>query len=139
VCDFFHEPEEHCPHLHTSDISPLVLDLAYTAPLNTNGTNAYNTSLLSLIQMLKLRASEQSSRANETRPGVTFTLQESRLQPEALTLQQRVELPIWHPDGLRGLQDEPHYRSGRFVQRRHRTIDDEDETDEVVADNPRPE
>jgi hypothetical protein len=47
--------------------------------------------------------------------------------------------PIWHHDGLRGLQDEPHYRSGRFVQHRHRSIDDEDETDEVVADNPRPE
>lgn len=99
----------------------------------------YDTALLSLIQTLKLRASEQSSRAIETRPGVSLTLQESRLQPEALTLQQRVELPIWHPEGMRGLHDEQHYRSGRFVQRRHRTIDDEDEVGEVVADNPRPE
>jgi len=139
VCDFFHEPEEHCPHLHTSDIPPLVLDLAYTAPLNLNGASVYDTALLSLIQTLKLRASEQSSRAIETRPGVTMTLQESRLQPEALTLQQKVELPIWHPDGMHGLHDEHHYRSGRFVQRRHRTIDDEDEVGEVVADNPRPE
>jgi hypothetical protein len=139
VCDFFHEPEEHCPHLHTSDIPPLVLDLACTAPLNVNGAGAYDTGLLSLIQTLKLRASEHSSRAIETRPGVSFTLQENRLQPEALTLQQRVELPIWHPDGMRGLQDELHYHSGRFVQRRHRTIDEEDEIGEVLADNPRPE
>jgi hypothetical protein len=139
VCDFFHEPEEHCPHLHTSDIPPLVLDLAYTGPLNLNGVSVQDTALLSLMQTLKLRASEQSSRANETRPGVSLTLQENRLQPEALTLQQRVELPIWHPDGMRGLHDELHSRSGRFVQRNHRTIDDEDEVGEVVADNPRPE
>lgn len=139
VCDFFHEPDEHCPHLHTSDIPPLVLDLAYTAPLDLNGTSVYDTALLSLLQTLKLRASEQSSRAIETHPGVTLTLQENRLQPEALTLQQRVELPIWHPDGMRGLHDELHNRSGRFVQRRHRTIDEEDEPGEVIADNPRPE
>jgi len=139
VCDFFHEPEEHCPHLHTSDIPPLVIDLAYTAPLNAHGANVHDTALLSLVQMLKLRASEQSSRAIETRPGVTFTLQESRLQPESLTLQQRVELPIWHPEGMRGLHDELHFRSGRLGQRRLRTVDDEDEVGEVVADNPRPE
>jgi hypothetical protein len=139
VCDFFHEPEVHCPHLHTKDIPPLVLDLAYTAPLTMNGASVYDSALLSLTQTLKLRASEQSSRAIETRPGVTFTLQESRLQPEALTLQQRVELPIWHPEGMHGLHDEHHFRSGRFSQRRHRAIDEEDEVDEVVADNPRPE
>ncbi len=139
VCDFFHEPEEHCPHLHTSDIPPLILDLAYTAPLNTYGASLHETALLSLLQTLKLRASEQSSRAIETRPGVTYTLQESRMQPESLTLQQRVELPIWHPEGMRGLHDELHYRSGRFVPRRLRIVGDEDEVDEVVADNPRPE
>jgi len=139
VCDFFHEPEEHCPHLHTRNIPPLVLDLTYTAPLIMNGASVYDSALLSLTQTLKLRASEQSSRAIETRPGVTFTLQESRLQPESLTLQQRVELPIWHPEGMRGLHDEQHYRSGRFVQRCHRITDEEDEVDEVVADNPRPE
>ena len=80
VCDFFHEPEVHCPQLHTRDIPPLVLDLAYTAPLTMNGASVYDSALLSLTQTLKLRASEQSSRAIETRPGVTFTLQESRLQ-----------------------------------------------------------
>ncbi len=142
VCDFFHEPDEHCPHLHTSDIPPLVLDLAYTAPLNWDSATVFDAALLSLTQMLKLHASEHSRRANETRPGVTMSLQENRVQPEALTLQQRVELPIWHPDGMRGLHDDPHYRSGRFVQRQHRLADEdenEEEGEEVVADNPRPE
>src|SRR5438876_989870 len=139
VCEFFHEPDEHCPHLHTSDIPPLVLDLSYTSPLTMNGSNVYDTEILSLIQTLKLRASEQSSRAIETRPGVTLTLHENRLQPEALTLQQRVELPIWHPQGMRGLHDELHYRTGRLAQRRYRAIEDDAVIDEIVADNPRPE
>src|SRR5438270_11711154 len=102
VCDFFHEPEVRCPHLHTSDIPPLVLDLAYTSPLNMSGSNIDNTEILSLIQTLKLSASEQSSRAIETSPGVSLKLHENRLLTEALTLQQRVELPIWHPQGMRG-------------------------------------
>ena len=70
-----------------------------------------------------------------------MTLQDNRLQAEALTLQQRVELPIWHPDGMRGLHDDPHYRSGRFVQRPRPAADEDedDEEEEVVADNPRPE
>src|SRR5438876_461691 len=140
VCDFFHEPEEHCPHLYTSDIPPLVLDLAYTAPLNLNGISVQDTALLSLMQTLKLRASEQSSRANETRPGVSLTLQENLLQPEALTLQQRVELPIWHPEGMRGLHDERHYNpSERAARRRRRESDEEHEEGEIVADNPRPQ
>ena len=143
ICDFFHEPDEHCPHLHTSDIPPLALDLAYTAPLNEEEASAYDTALLSLTQMLKLHASEHSRRANDTRPGISMILQDNRLQAEALTLQQRVELPIWHPEGMRGLHDDPHYRSGRFVQRPHRATgeddDDDDDDEEVVADNPRPE
>ncbi len=139
VCDFFHEPEVHCPHLLTSDIPPLVLDLAYSSPLTMNGSTVYDTEILSLIQTLKLRASEQSSRAIETRPGVTLTLHENRLQPETLTLQQRVELPIWHPQGMRGLNDALHFRTSRLAQRRYRAIDDDEEIDEIVADNPRPE
>ncbi len=139
ICDFFHEPEEHCPHLHTSDIPPLVLDLSYTSPLNGSGATISEAVLLSLVQMLKLRASELSSRTIETRPGVNMVLLENRLQPESLTLQQRVEIPIWHPNGMRGLHDEPHSRSGRFVQRHRPSSDEEEEETEVVADNPRPE
>jgi hypothetical protein len=140
VCDFFHEPDEHCPHLHTSDIPPLELDLSYVSPLNGSGASISEATLLSLAQMLKLRASELSSRTIETRPGVNMTLHDSRLQPESLTLQQRVELPIWHPNGMRGLHDEPHNRSARFIQRSRPPTDEEDEEESaVVADNPRPE
>lgn len=140
ICDFFHEPDEHCPHLHTSDIPPLELELSYISPLNGSGAHISEGTLLSLAQMLKLRASELSSRTIETRPGVNMTLQDNRLRAESLTVQQRVELPIWHPEGMRGLHDEPHTRSARFVQRSRPTTDDEDEEESaVVADNPRPE
>ena len=141
VCNFFHEPEADCPHLHTRDIPPLVIDLSYTLTLNGSGASLSEGILLSLTQMLRLRASEHSSRAVETRPGISMTLHENRLQPEALTLQQRVELPIWHPEGMRGLHDDHHYHSSeQAVWRRQHEIDDEDhEEDEVVADNPRPE
>jgi hypothetical protein len=144
VCDFFHEPDEQCPHLHTSDIPPLILDLSYNLPFRENRPDLADPHLLSLIQVLRLRASEHSSRANETRPGISITLQENRLQAEALTLQQHVELPIWHPEGMRGLHDDPQTRSARSLQR-HRSVNEEDENkskhDEVeaAADNPHPE
>lgn len=145
ICEFFHEPGEPCPHLHTRDIPPLVIDLSYTAPLNGAGATISEATLLSLIQTLRLRASEHSSRTTETRPGVNMVLAENRLQPDALTLQQRVELPIWHPDGMQGLnelQDQFHHRSSHFAQRPLADEEDEDEEDEareIVADNPRPE
>ena len=120
VCEFFHEPGHDCPHLHTRAIPPLVIDLSYSLLLN--GGSISETVLLSLAQMLKLRASEHSSRAIETRPGITMALQDNRLQPEAFTLQQRVELPIWHPEGMRGLHDDTDY-----------------EEEDMMADDPRPE
>ncbi len=120
VCEFFHEPGHDCPHLHTRAIPPLVIDLSYSLLLN--GGSISETVLLSLAQMLKLRASEHSSRAIETRPGITMALQDNRLQPEAFTLQQRVELPIWHPEGMRGLHDDANY-----------------EEEDMMADDPRPE
>jgi hypothetical protein len=139
VCDFFHEPEDDCPHLHTRDIPPLIVDLSYSLVLNGAGASISETALLSLVQLLKLRASENSSRANETRPGISMTLHENRLQPEVLTLQQRVELPIWHPDGMRSLHDDHHAHTERGTRHSSRAIDEEIEEDEVVADNPRPE
>lgn len=142
VCDFYHEPDEHCPHLHTRDIPPLMLDLSYNLPFKGTRPDLNDPQLLSLIHLLKLRASEHSSRANETRPGIALALHEHRLQAEALTLQQHVELPIWHPEGMRGLHDDPQTRSTRSIQRYRRANDDEDsERDEVeaVADHPHPE
>ena len=120
ICEFFHEPGHDCPHLHTRAIPPLVIDLSYSLLLN--GGSISETVLPSLAQMLKLRASEHSSRAIETRPGITMALQDNRLQPEAFTLQQRVELPIWHPEGMRGLHDDADY-----------------EEEDMMADDPRPE
>jgi len=130
--------------LHTRDIPALVLDLSYSLALN--GVPISDPVLLSLIQMLKLRASEHSSRAIETRPGISMALYDNRLQPEAFTLQQRVELPIWHPEGMRGLHElqegAHHYSSGRLMPRRRRhdiEEEEDEEVEEVVADNPRPE
>ena len=142
VCDFFHEPDEHCPHLHTRDIPPLELELSYTLPLNGTGGEYSDATLLNMIQRLKLRASELSSRTIETRPGINMMLLENRLQAESLTMQQRVELPIWHPDGMRGLHDSPHNRPARFIQRTRPEATEEDDEEnevEVIADNPRPE
>ncbi len=140
ICDFFHEPDEDCPHLHTHDIPPLVVDLSYNLSLSHDAPAMADTALLSLTQMLKLQVSEHSSRAVETRPGISMLLQDNRLQPEALTIQQRVELPIWHPEGMRGLHDYYfHYHSERTTHRRRREIDEQAEEGEAVADNPRPE
>lgn len=105
VCDFFHEPEAYCPHLHTVDIPPLLVELSYSMQLSPAEAGVSEATLLSLAQMLKLQGSEHSSRTVETRSGVSMALVENRLQPENLTLQQRVEIPIWHPDGMAGLSD----------------------------------
>lgn len=139
VCDFFHETDRDCPHLHTNAIPPLVLDLSYTLALN--GTMLAEETLLSLTQLLRLRASEHSRRTSETRPGISMVLQDNRLQPDVLTLQQRVEIPFWHPDGMRGLHDDPHNHVRRRTEgyRYHREDDEDDEGGEVEADNPRPE
>jgi hypothetical protein len=147
VCDFFHEPGEDCPHLHTRDIPPLEIDLSYNLTLDGPETSISDDALLALAQILKLQASEHSSRAVETRPGVSMTLADNRLQPEALTLQQRVEVPIWHPDGMRGLREyqeqREHSERERGWRRRAHELssydEDEDEREEVVADAPHPE
>jgi hypothetical protein len=105
VCEFFHEGEQDCPHLHTSDIPPLVFDLAYTMPLH--GQAPSEDALVTLMRLLRLNASESSRRTTETSPGVSMVLRDGRLYPDVLNLQQRVEIPIWHPLGMRGLHEEP--------------------------------
>jgi hypothetical protein len=132
VCDFFHEPRQDCPHLHTSAIPPLVLDLSYTLPLD--GQMVAEEKLLSLTQMLRLRASESSRRTIETRPGVNMILQDNRLRPDTLTLQQRVELPVWHPEGMRGLSEIEQRQVERLTAN-----EDEEDSGEVIADDPHPE
>jgi hypothetical protein len=105
VCEFFHDANEDCPHLHTNAIPPLILDLSYNLPLN--GMFMNEETLLTLTQILRLNASEHSRRTVETRPGVSMILHDNHLLPETLTLQQRVEIPIWHPLGMSGLHDDP--------------------------------
>ena len=102
VCDFFHEPDEDCPHLHTENVPPLILDLAYTLPMENVALESIN--LRQLARTLKLRASEHSSRAGETRPSIALSLGENSMEAEALTLQQRVELPLWNPEGMSGFR-----------------------------------
>jgi hypothetical protein len=144
VCDFFHDPDGQCPHLHTNEIPPLVLELSYNLPFTGMRPDLSDPQLLSLIQLLRLHASEHSRRANETRPGLAITLQENRLRAEALTLQQKVELPIWHPQGMYGLLEDSQTHSARSIQRL-RSVNEDDENPperdeiELVADNPRPE
>ena len=141
VCDFFHEPNEHCPHLHTRDIPPLELELSYTLPLNGSGKEYSDDAVHTMVQRLKLRAGEVSRRAIETRPGINMTLQESRLKAESLTVQQRVELPIWHPDGMRALHESPHFRSDRAAHFIYPEDEDDDEENDVkkAAVIPHPE
>lgn len=102
VCDFFHEPDEDCPHLHTENVPPLILDLAYNLPMERVSLDSLN--LRQLARTLKLRASEHSSRAGETRPSIALALGDSSMEAEALTLQQRVELPLWNPEGVSGFR-----------------------------------
>ena len=86
-----------------------------------------------LTQALRLYASEHSSRTIETQPGVNMMLQDNRLRPETLTLQQRVEIPIWHPLGMHGLHDDPQMHSSRHYH------DPQDSEYEAIAAHPRPE
>jgi hypothetical protein len=110
ICDFFHEPDEDCPHLHTDDVPPLALDLAFNMPLETELDGA---ALQTLARTLKFRASEHSSRAVETRPSIALALGDNGMQTEALTLQQRVELPLWDPEGIHGFRAGPDRRTGQ--------------------------
>lgn len=145
VCEFFHEPNETCPHLHTEDVPPLALDLAYTVELKFTPINKID--LQPLVRMLRFRASENSSRAIETRPNISLVQGESGLEAESLTLQQHVELPLWNPESLTTFREMiDRQRSGRHGRSRSRRFDDEEDEgmgqeewmppliDEVVAD-----
>jgi hypothetical protein len=113
VCDFFHEPEETCPHLQTDEVPPLTLDLSYVLPLKDMAlTDASLKQLQSVMRSLKLNAAEHSSRAVETQPNVALMSNENGLMAEAITLQQRVELPLWDPEGPSGLRSSGDRRSG---------------------------
>lgn len=98
VCEFFHEPDEECLHLRTENTPPLTIDLVYTLPLDHVSPGSLD--LRQLARSLKLNVSERSSRAVETQSNISISLGESGLEVEALTVQQRVELPLWDPEGI---------------------------------------
>jgi hypothetical protein len=122
ICDFFHEPEESCPHLQTDEVMPLTLDLSYILPLKDMAlTDASLKQLQTVMRSLKLNAAEHSSRAVETQPNVALMSNENGLMAEAITLQQRVELPLWDPEGPSGFRSSGDRRSGHStVARSHR-------------------
>ena len=113
VCEFFHEPEESCPHLQTDEVPPLALDLSYSLSLQNMPLDESSLKhLQGVMRSLKLNAAEHSSRAVETQPNVAMISGESGLQAEALTLQQRVEVPLWDPEGVSGFRTSGERRSG---------------------------
>jgi hypothetical protein len=110
VCDFFHEPDEECTHLNTDNVPPLALDLAYSLPLDR--VRLTDLNMRTLTRTLKLRASEHSSRAVETRPNISLALGDGSMEAEALTLEQHVELPLWDPEGISGFRAGSEYLEG---------------------------
>ncbi|GHO43590.1 hypothetical protein [Ktedonospora formicarum] len=137
ICEFFHEPDANCLHLQTHEIPSLSLELSYTLPLQ--GQAVSEEALLSFMKMLRLHAGEHSQRTMETSPSMSMRLHENRLVADSLTLQQRVELPIWHPEGMRGLFEEPVVQAQEHVVRSVKRRDDGVEEVEIFVDNPRPE
>ena len=128
VCEFFHEPNETCPHLHTEEVPPLALDLAYTVTLDNIPLN--QVDLQPLVRILKYRASENSSRAIETRPSLGVVYGESGMEAESLTLQQHVELPLWNPESLTTFREMVERQRGtnHHGRNRSRWHDEEEDT-----------
>ncbi len=133
VCEFFHEPDEDCPHLHTETVPPLVLDLVYTLPLDNISPTSLD--LRQLARSLKLNASERSSRAVETRPNISLSLGETGLEADELTVEQRVELPLWDPEGI----GDSGFRASGERQSGHAPISRLRPRHSHTGDQPRPE
>ncbi len=89
---------------------PLALDLAYSLPLSR--VRLTDLNMQNLTRTLKLRASEHSSRAVETRPNISLALGDGGMEAEALTLEQHVELPLWDPEGVSGFRSSGEYLEG---------------------------
>jgi hypothetical protein len=118
ICEFMHEPDEDCPHLHTENVPPLDLDLTYSLPLDHMRLSELN--MQNITRSLKLRASEHSSRAVETQPTISLTLGDGAMEADLLALQQHVELPLWDPEGMSGFRSGMEYREGHFPLPRSR-------------------
>ncbi len=124
VCEFFHEPNDTCPHLHTEEVPPLALDLTYMVGLHN--VPMADLDLTTLVRSVKYRASENSSRAIETRPNVGLAYGDRGPEAESVTLQQHVELPLWNPDSLTAFRDLIERPKGSPHGRRRRYDEDDD-------------
>ncbi len=134
ICDFFHNPDDDCPHLRTEDVPPLTLELTFSLPLEEGQFNL--SSLQTLARTFRLRASEHSSRAGETRPNIGLSLGENGVQADSLTLQQKLDLPLWNPEGIGGFyRTGTDRRAGHMTLGRPRRRDDYDDD----GDDPHPE
>ncbi len=122
ICEFFHELDESCPHLHTEDVPPLALDLMFSLPMQD--AQLSQSAMQTLARTLKLRASEHSGRAVETRPSIALAFGDGGVQADALTLQQRVELPLWDPEGISGFRTSADRRAGHITLGRQRRRDE---------------
>jgi hypothetical protein len=137
ICDFFHTPDDDCPHLRTEGVPPLNVDLTFSLPMADGDFSL--SALQTLARTFRLRASEHSSRASETKPRIGLSFADNGIQADSLTLEQRLELPLWDPEGMGGF-----YRSGIDRPAGHITLgrsrssrrDDEDERE---GDDPHPE
>jgi hypothetical protein len=138
ICDFFHGPDDDCPHLHTEGVPPLMVDLTFSLPMSDGDFSL--SALQALARTLRLRASEHSSRASETKPRIGLSFAANGIQADSLTLEQRLELPLWDPEGIGGYyrtgSDRP---AGHITLGRGRRRDEDDEDDEEDGDDPHPE
>lgn len=98
ICEFFHEPNEICPHLHTEEVPPLALDLTYM--LEVDGLSTTDVDFHSIMRALRLGASEFSSRSIETRTSMNLIDGDTDAVIDSITLVQHVELPLWNPESL---------------------------------------
>jgi hypothetical protein len=110
-------------------VPPLIIDLSYN--LNIIAVPLSDINIQQVVRLLKLRASEHSSHASETSASVSLTMGDGEMQAEALTLHRQVEIPLWHPDGMAGLEElreqAAHNGHGPSPRQRHRRKPDDEE------------
>src|SRR5262249_42445318 len=76
-------------------------------------------------------ASEHSSRAGETRPSIGLSFADNSIQAHSLTLEQRLELPLWDPEGIGGFyRTSAERRAGPLTLGRTRRYDADHDEDE---------
>src|SRR5262249_42014899 len=126
IREFFHRPNESRPPLHTESVPPLVVALMFTMPLSESDSNL--VALQALARTFRLRASEHSSRAGETRPSIGLTFADNSIQVDSLRLEQRLDLPLWDPEGMSGFyRTDADRRAGHATLGRSRRYEEDED------------